>query len=102
MSGRNPDTVYDRTHPWQSNPERLISAQLDAATVPGGMIELLRPTIPQMVFRPIYGYPSYADRQVTIDQVVRQQYIQAPADYSGRTSGYSGSLRNGFPALNTF
>lgn len=102
MAVSEANTVYDTTKPWQSNEERLTGASLAVATLSGDIIRAIRPTVPQIVYRPLYGYPDYSARQIGIRDVGLLDRRFPTIDYTGRTSGYSGSVRNGFPALNTF
>lgn len=94
----SPDTVYDRTKPWQSNEERLAGQALATASVPAQQIRQIRPPVPVELFPPKYGYRRAA---FGIDDVVRvgELYPQARTDFSGRVSGYQGTS---FPALNTW
>lgn len=96
------DTVYNHNRPWQSNEERLTSDSLAYADVPAEQIRAIRPPVPQTLFRQPYGYAEYAQRQLRITDIGLVADMYPQVDYTGRVSGYSGSLRNGFPALNTF
>lgn len=92
------DTVYDKTAPWASNEERLVTAALMAvAGVPGEYIALnTRPPLRQVVlFPPKFGYRT---DEFGIDDVanVNDVYPGARVDFSGSVSGYSGSS---FPSL---
>lgn len=93
-----PDTVYNKSAPWASNEERLVTAALMAVTgVPGTYIALnTRPPLSRVVlFPPRFGYRT---EEFGIDDVVRvnEVYPGARVDYSGSVSGYSGSS---FPSL---
>ncbi len=96
------DTRYDHTRPWQSAEENLISAGLAASQAPADTVRAIRPPVPQLLFRPRQGYAGYADRQLRITDLATLVERFPQQDYSGRVSGYQGSSRNGFPALNTF
>lgn len=99
---RNADTVYDRSRPWETDMERQTDAVLRQADTPAAEIRQLRPPVPQMLFRPTIGYPTYEARQAGITQIIDVDRYYPALDFSGRVSGYQGSLRSGFPALNTF
>lgn len=104
----NADTVYNRRawdqytqgRPWQSNEERLCGEALAAnATMDSNQIAAIRPPIPRVgLFPPKFGYrqEAFGIRDVVqIDNV----YPGARIDYSGSTSGYSGTS---YPSLNQF
>ena len=85
------DSVYDRTHPWQSNEERLTGEALKYAAVntprPPSQTRPLNP--------PKYGY---RDEAISIDDVVGglKDPLMTPRNYEGSVSGYQGTQ---FPSL---
>jgi hypothetical protein len=88
---QNADTVY-APKPWASNEERLVSEALAANTTPGSVLQsAVRPPLPRVVlFPPRYGYRTepYGIRDV-LD--VDNAFPTARVDYSGSSSGYSGT-----------
>lgn len=91
------DSVYDRTKPWSSNAERLLSETLGAtAGMTAEQIQSLRPPLPKVqLFPDRYGYEQ---RALTVADcfAIETQYGNARDDYSRVTSGYQGSS---FPSL---
>lgn len=92
-SNNLPDWSYNR--PWASNEERLTTQAISAALIPAEQIrDQVRPPLDMVdPFRPRYGYRT---RQLGIDDVIDVALIYAEPrnDYSGGTSGYSGTSRN--------
>lgn len=104
----NADSVYDRrawnaynaAPPWQSNEERLCGEALAAnANMSSDQIASIRPPIPRVgLFPPKFGYRQDA---IGIRDIVQIDNVfpGARVDYSGSTSGYSGTS---YPSLNQF
>lgn len=86
------DSVYFRSHPWQSNEERLVSEALGATA---GMsmeeIQAIRPPLPRVkLFPKRFGFKK---ETIGIEDVldISKSYPSARVDYSGNKSGQEGS-----------
>jgi hypothetical protein len=90
--------IYYEIGPNSSNQERLVTAALMTATIPGAIIQAqVRPPLPQIdPFRPRFGYPDYPDRQADITQVlnVDRYYRNRRDDVSGGVQGWQSAARN--------
>jgi hypothetical protein len=87
------DSIYDRTRPWASLPERILTDALGVADIPGDVLSLQQPPPPVVrpLFPPKYGYRT---TELGIQDVlqVNSQY-PAPTNGVGSIGGYSGSSR---------
>lgn len=93
----NADSVYDRTKPWSSNAERLLSETL--GTTAGLTAEQIGQQRPMFAKQPLFPDRfGYEQRALTVADcfAIETQYGDARNDYSRVTSGYQGSS---FPAL---
>lgn len=93
----NADSVYDRTKPWSSNAERLLSETL--GTTAGLTAEQISQQRPMFAKQPLFPDRfGYEQRALTVADcfAIETQYGDARNDYSRVTSGYQGSS---FPAL---
>jgi hypothetical protein len=90
---QQPDSVYDRTRPWASLPERILTDRLSIATVPGDVLALQSPPPPVVrpLFPPKYGYRTDALGLQDVLQV--NSLFPSPTNGVGSISGYSGSSR---------
>ena len=90
--------VYLMRKPSEQNWERLTSEALEAASIPGVVLQAeVRPPLPQIrLFPPRYGYPSFQKRQATVSQVLDagRLYSDSRNDTSGGPSGYQAASRN--------
>lgn len=90
------DSVYERTHPWESLPERILTDSLSVATVPGDVIALQ--SAPPPVVRPLYpprfGYRVTALGIQDVLQVDKTYPSPSVNFYTGTQGGYSGSSRS--------
>lgn len=91
-------SVYDKSNPWATNQERLVTEALSASQTPGDVLqELVRPPLPQIrLFPPLYGYRTYGQRQATIDSVIGTPVSSVPirrTDFSGTEAGIMSSAR---------
>lgn len=90
-------SAYDRSKPFGSNEERLVGEALMASQTPGDVLaEMTRPPLPQIVlFPPLYGYPDYAHRQATIDDILQEDRYtdNYRASFSGGEAGWQSSAR---------
>lgn len=90
-------STYDQKRPWGSNEERLTGEALAASQTPGDVLaEMVRPPLPQIImFPPLYGYPSYSQRQATIDSVLGESRFgpNQRTDFSGGEAGWQASAR---------
>lgn len=90
--------IYYEIGPSYSNEERLVTAALMTATVPGAIIQAeVRSPLPQIdPFPPRFGYPDYQDRQASIGVVldVDRAYRNRRDDVSGGVQGWQASARN--------
>lgn len=95
----NADTVY-APKPWASHEERLVSEALASASAPGAVLqETVRPPLPRVVlFPPRFGYRT---EPLGIKDIldVNATFPSARVDYSGSSSGYSGTST---PSLGTW
>lgn len=98
---QGPDSVYDRSHPWQSNEERLVSEALSAtAGMTEEEIQAIRPPLPRVrLFPPRFGFVK---RVLTIDDVLNipEAYPGARVDYAGNRSGQEGSTSPSLGSVN--
>jgi len=85
------DSVYFRSHPWQSNEERLVSEALGATA---GMsveeIQAIRPPLPRVrLFPKRFGFKK---QTIGIEDVldINRAYPGARVDYAGNKSGQEG------------
>lgn len=96
---QNADTVY-APKPWGSNEERLMGEALSVANIPGDVIQqTVRPPLPLVqLFPPRFGYRT---DPIGIRDVldVNTTYPGARVDYSGSSSGTSGTST---PSLGTW
>jgi len=88
----NSSSVYDQSHPWQSNEERLVSEALGATA---GMsveeIQAIRPPLPRVrLFPKRFGFKK---QTINIEDVldINRAYPGARVDYAGNKSGMEGS-----------
>lgn len=84
--------------PFADNQERLTQQALNVMHMSGEEIQQsVQTSIPQVqVFRPRFGYPEYAERQVGVQDIVgvgRNILHPASTWYSGGPAGYNGSPR---------
>lgn len=88
---QNADTVY-APKPWASHEERLVTQSLAANTAPASVLqEGVRPPLPRVVlFPPRFGYRT---EPLGIRDIldVNDAFPSARVDYSGSSSGYSGT-----------
>src|SRR4051812_9819031 len=88
---QNADTVY-APKPWASHEERLTSEALASATAAGSDLQAgVRPPIPRVIlFPPRFGYRT---EPLGIRDIldVDHAFPSARVDYSGSSSGYSGT-----------
>ena len=94
---QNSGDIYYELGPNYSNQERLVTAALRTATVPGAEIAAIRPPLPQIIaFRPRFGYEDYPDRQpgITVVLNVDRYYQNRRDDLSGGVAGWQASARN--------
>jgi hypothetical protein len=93
-----PGDVYRQLGPNYSNQERLVTQALLTATIPGPVLQArVRPPIPGIEsFPPRFGYPSYPERQATIEDAlnVARTYRNRRDDLSGGVAAYQASARN--------
>jgi hypothetical protein len=87
------DSVYDRSHPWQSLPERLVTESLAVADIPGDVLALQSapPPVVRPLFPPKYGYRTTALGVQDALQV--NSLYPAPTNGVGSIGGYSGTSR---------
>jgi hypothetical protein len=92
---QNADSVYDRTRPWASLPERIVTDALSVATIPGDVLALQSPPPPVVrpLFPPKYGYRTTALGIEDVISVDRQFPAPSTNFYTGTQGGYSGSSR---------
>ena len=90
--------VYYELGPNYSSQERLVTASLMTATIPGDVLrETVRPPLPQIIpFPPRFGYPDYPERQPGIEVAfsVNRYYPNARYELSGGVAGAQASARN--------
>lgn len=87
------DSIYAR-RPWNSLPERIVDDQLEEYTRPASEIALIRPPIPNIGRTPPrFGYEKHT---LGIRDIAFVEEIYPRIDFTGRQSGYSGTLT---PAL---
>lgn len=87
------DSIYARK-PWNSLPERIVDERLAENTRPGEDLSLIPPPIPNIGRTPPrFGYSK---RTIGIRDIASIEDIYPRIDYSGRQSGYSGTMT---PAL---
>jgi hypothetical protein len=86
------DSVYDRSHPWASNEERLVTEALGAtAGMTVAQIQAIRPPLPRTpLFPPRFGYEK---QTISLEDVldINRSYPGARVDYAGNKSGQEGS-----------
>jgi hypothetical protein len=85
---QNAESVYDRTKPWDSLQERIVTDALSTADTPGVVLALQTP--PPQVMRPLFpprfGYPTDALGILDVLQVDRQFPTPANNSYTGSNS----------------
>lgn len=89
--------IYYELGPNYSNQERLVTAALQTATIPGDeIVATVRPPIFVQMFPPRYGYPDYQDRQPGVDVAFTadRAYVNARYALTGGVAGAQGSARN--------
>lgn len=90
--------VYLQAAPFYRNEERRIQQALVVATVPGAVLQAeVRPPLRQIQsFPPRFGYPSYEERQWSVDTVLNfpRSYHNQQDDISGGAAGIQSSARN--------
>jgi hypothetical protein len=95
---KDPADVYRQLGPSYTNQERLVTAALQTATIPGQVLQAqVRPNIPNIIpFRQRYGYPPYQYRQFGIEQTldVPRAYQNRRFDLSGGVPSFQGAARN--------
>lgn len=94
---QNSGDIYRELGPNFSNQERLVTAALQTALVPGAeVVANVAPLWFVDTFPPRFGYPSYQDRQAGIDEVldVDRSYQNRRWDLSGGVAGFQGAARN--------
>ena len=99
-AGRQADSRYDYTKPWQSNEERLTGEALMAAAIGANTeaIRNIRPNVPAVGFLPPrFGYG--AQTQLTVGDVINIDRVSSRVDFSQSNSGYQGTS---FPSLGVF
>jgi len=77
--------------------ERLLDEALQVANIPGDVLRQKPAPLPQVqAFRPRLGWPSKAQRQIRIEDVidVDRIYTDPRVTFSGSPAGYEGSSRN--------
>lgn len=89
------DSVYDRTRPWASLPERILTDALGVADIPGDVIALQSapPPVVRPLFPPRFGYPTEALGIQDVLQIDQRYPSPSTNFYSGTQGGYSGSSR---------
>ena len=103
----NADGRYDHTKPWNkmppwsqdrpfaSNEERLTTAALNVALIPGAELSaMVRPPLPQVqLFPPRFGYRT---RELSLTDILTDTpAVTFPSqNYSGGPGGYEGTSRN--------
>ena len=89
------DGIYDRTKPWNSNDERIVSERL-AEAAHGGPAAAQDGWRKQPLFPERFGYEK---REIGVHDCfdIEQQFGNARNDYSRVTSGYSGSTTTSMP-----
>lgn len=87
------DGWYDRTKPWNSNEERIVSERLVEASSAAGQQGWVNQ---QPLFPDRFGYERRA-LAVTDCFALETQYGNAREDYSRVTSGYQGSSTPSLP-----
>jgi hypothetical protein len=93
------DSIYDRTRPWASLPERILTDALGVADIPGDVLAMQAAPAPVVrpLFPPKYGYRTTA---LGIEDVLSvNSQFPAPTNGVGSIGGYSGSSR---PTLGGF
>lgn len=96
--------VYAVTSPNASKEEMFVTEALETALVPEAVLAALVPPLPQVdPWRPRLGYPTYAQRQPTIEAAVGLDRYGPTTlrryDFSGSPAGYAGSTRNSIDPL---
>jgi hypothetical protein len=93
---QNADSVYDRSHPWQSLQEGIVTDALGVADIPGDVLALQSPPPPVVrpLFPPKYGYRTAALGIEDVIQIDRQYPTPSTNFYTGTEGGYSGSPRS--------
>jgi hypothetical protein len=95
---QNSGDIYYELGPNYSSQERLVTAALMTATIPGAVLaEKIRPPIPGISsFPPRFGWPSYQDRQANMNEVldVDRFYRNRRDDVSGGVQGWQAAARN--------
>ena len=95
---QDPADVYRQLGPNYSNQERLVTQALMTATIPGPILQAqVRPNIPGIEsFPPRWGYPSYQERQLGIEQTldVTRTYRNRRDDLSGGVASIQSASRN--------
>lgn len=96
---QQPDSIYDRSRPWASLPERILTDALGVADIPGDVLALQSPPPPVVrpLFPPKYGYRDTALGLQDVLQV--NSLFASPTNGVGSIGGYSGSSR---PTLGGF
>jgi hypothetical protein len=90
---QQPDAVYDRSRPWSSLQERIVSERLGIADVPGDVLALQSP--PPQVVRPLFP-PRFGYRTTALgirDVLSINRFYPAPTNGTGSLGGYSGTSR---------
>jgi hypothetical protein len=92
---QNADSVYDRTHPWDSLPERILTDALSVANIPGDVLALQSapPPVVRPLFPPRFGYRDTALGIQDVLQVDKVYPSPSTNSYTGTQGGYSGSSR---------
>lgn len=87
------DSIYAR-RPWNSLPEQIVDNQLAAYTRPAADLSMTAPPIPNIGrVAPRFGYEK---KTIGIRDIAHIQEMYPRVDFSGRQSGYSGTMS---PAL---
>ena len=90
--------IYYELGPNYSSQERLVTAALMTATVPGAVLQAkVRPPLPQIdPFPPRFGYPDYPERQpgISVAFATDRAYPNARYELSGGVAGVQGAARN--------
>jgi hypothetical protein len=93
---QNADSVYDRSRPWASLPERILTDALGVADIPGDVLALQSapPPVVRPLFPPKYGYRTTALGIQDVLQVDKTYPSPSANFYTGTQGGYSGSPRS--------
>ena len=95
---QNSGDIYQELGPNYSSQELLVTAALRTAMIPGDeIVAEVRPPICLEPFPPRYGYPSYQERQDSIEEVLDVNRSYPPNrrwDLSGGVAGWQGAARN--------